>query len=361
MLRNIDNVMRMPIKKVGFEETIKKDVVEKRLCTGCASCVISCPFNCLEYVDYGPKLISECKVCGICAYVCPRLNPVLSPLECLVFGRARANNEEFGIYKQIYAAQAVSDEVRAVCQDGGVVTALLIFALEEGIINGAAISCESIKEPLKAVPELAISKSELLECSGTRYTYSPNILALREGVQKKIGKLAFVGTPCQIQAIRRIQALPLKKYAVAIGFTIGLFCSESFTYDGLVVGFLREKINVRPGDVVRINIKGKVLLKMRSGEVKALPLKEIKKYACGFCSVCPDFSAELADISVGGLGLEGWSLTVIRTEIGNEIFRRAESKGAIKTKLLEDKKIIDLLIKMSRKKRENLMSSFSSG
>lgn len=277
-------------------------------------------------------------------------------MEYLIFGRKRASNEEFGIYRQIFIAQTVSDEVRAVCQDGGVVTALLTFALEEDMIDGAAVSCESVEEPLRAVPKLALTKSELLECSGTRYTYSPNILALREGVQKKVGKLSFVGTPCQIQAIRRIQALPIKKYADAIGFTIGLFCSESFTYDGLVAG-LREKVNARPGDVVRINIKGKVLLKMRSGEVKTLPIKEIKEYACGFCSACPDFSAELADISVGGLGLEGWSLTIVRTEIGNEIFRRAESKGAIKMRPLEDKKIIDLLIRMSRRKRENLMRS----
>ncbi|MEM2091746.1 MAG: Coenzyme F420 hydrogenase/dehydrogenase, beta subunit C-terminal domain [Candidatus Bathyarchaeia archaeon] len=347
----------MAIEKVSFEETLKRGVVERGLCVGCAACVISCPFNCLEYADHGLKIISECKVCGICARICPRFNLSLPSLERIVFGRERRNEEEFGIYKRILVAQTTSDEVRAVCQDGGVVTSLLISAFEEGIISGAAASHESVKEPLRAAPKLALSRSELLECSGTRYTYSPNLLALKEGVQKKIGKIAFIGTPCQIHALRKIQAFPLKKYADAVSFSVGLFCSESFTYDGLVMGFLHGKMGIRPEDVARVNIKGKMLLKMKSGEVIALPIKEIREYACSFCSACPDFSAELADISVGGLGLEGWSLTVIRTDVGDEIFRRAESKGAIKAKPLEDKRILDLLIRMSRRKRENLIKS----
>lgn len=351
----------MAIEKVSFEETLGRNVIEGGLCVGCAACVVSCPFNCLEYADRGPKIISECKVCGICARICPRFNPSLPSLEHIIFGRERRNDEEFGIYKRILVAQTTSDDVRAVCQDGGVVTSLLISAFEEGIISGAAASHESIKEPLRAIPKLALSKSELLECSGTRYTYSPNLLALREGVQKKIGKIAFVGTPCQIHALRKIQAFPLRKYADAISFVVGLFCSESFTYDGLIMDFLRGKMGIRPEDVARINIKGKMFLKMRGGEVVALPLKEVKEYACSFCNMCPDFSAELADISVGGLGLEGWSLTIIRTDIGDEIFRRAESRGAIKAKPLEDKRIIDLLIKMSRRKRESLIKSSSSG
>ncbi len=345
----------MPIPKVSFEESLGKTVVESRLCVGCATCVISCPFNCLEYADYGPRLISECKVCGICAQVCPRFNLSIPSLERFIFGRERKSNEEFGVYKRIVMAQTTSSEVSKVCQDGGVVTSLLIFALEEGFIDGAALSSESLNEPLKAIPMLATSKHEILKCAGTKYTYSPNILAFKEGVEKKIGNIAFVGTPCQIHALRKIQMLPLRKYAKAIGFMIGLFCSECFTYEGLIRQFFQKKLGIKLDDIERVNIKGKMILKLKNGEVRAVSLKEAKKYSCDYCAKCSDFSAELADISVGGLGLEGWSLTIIRTEMGDEIFQKAESKGAIKVKDLkdEDKRIIDLLIKMSRRKRRN--------
>jgi coenzyme F420 hydrogenase subunit beta len=306
----------MPIQKVSFEDSLKKTVVERLLCTGCASCVISCPYNCLEYVDSGPKLVGECKICGVCAQVCPRFNFSMSSLEHFVFGRERNADEEFGIYKRILIARTKSREIMDVCQDGGVVTSLLVCAIEDGLISGAALSGKSLDKPLKGVPKLALSKSDILACSGTRYTYSPNILALKDAVQRKIGKIAFIGTPCQIHAVRRMQMLPLKKYADPVKFTVGLFCTESFNYDN------------------------------------TLPLKDIKAAACNFCSACTDFSAELADISAGGLGLNEWTLTIVRTEVGDEIVRRAEAKGIIESKPLEDRRVIDLLIKLSRSKRE---------
>ncbi|MEM2341843.1 MAG: Coenzyme F420 hydrogenase/dehydrogenase, beta subunit C-terminal domain [Candidatus Bathyarchaeia archaeon] len=340
----------MPLQRVTFEETLKKHVIDSLLCTGCASCVISCPFNCLEYAEGSPRLISECKVCGICAQICPKFNLSIPDLERFIFNRERSINEEFGVYKRVLVTQTTSSEIMSVCQDGGVVTSLLTFALEEGIIDGAVLSGGSLDKPLKGVPKLALSKNDILECAGTKYTYSPNMLALRDGVRRKIGKLAFVGTPCQIHAIRRIQMLPLKKYANPVKFTIGLFCSESFTYEGLINQIL--KAGIKPDDVIRINIKGKLLLKMRNGEVKALPLKDFKASSCVFCNTCLDFSAELADISAGGLGLEGWTLTIVRSEIGDELFSKAESRGVIRAKPLEDKNLLDLLIKISRRKRE---------
>jgi len=340
----------MPIQKVSFEDTLKKSVIERLFCTGCASCVISCPYNCLEYVDGYPKIVSECKVCGICAQVCPRFNFSMSSLEHFLFGRERSTDEEFGIYRRILVAQTKSSEVMDVCQDGGVVTSLLVCAIEDGLINGAALSGKSPDEPLKGVPKLALSKSDILACSGTRYTYSPNMLALKNAAQKKVEKIAFVGTPCQIHAIRRMQILPLKKYASLVKFTIGLFCTESFSYDGLIKQLSNSGIN--PNDVVKMNIKGKLILKMKDGATNALPLKDVKAAACNFCSACTDFSAELADISAGGLGLDGWTLTIVRTDIGDEIVRRAETKGLITSKPLEDRRVIDLLVRLSRSKRE---------
>lgn len=344
-------VIAVSIQKISFEESLGKFIVEAGLCTGCASCIISCPYNCLDYVD-GPKIVSECKTCGICAQVCPRYNISIKSLEPLIFGRERSEEESFGIYRRVVVARTRDEEVGRICQDGGVVTSILISMLEDGVIQGAAVSCEDYENPLKAVPLLALSRKDLLRSAGTRYTYSPNLLAFRSGVQKKIASLAFVGTPCQICAIRRIQALPLKKYSSALKIAIGLFCSESFTYDGLVKFFLQSKMGIDPKDVEKINIKGKFLIKMRSGEVKAVPLKDVKEYACSFCSACPDFSAELADISVGGLGLEGWTLTIVRTEVGEDALKRAESKGMLEVKALGDSKILELLTKMSKRKRE---------
>lgn len=275
-------------------------------------------------------------------------------LERLVFGRTRREDEEFGIYRSAAIAQSTDSDILRVAQDGGIVMSLLIYALKNGIIDGAVLSGVEETEPLKAVPKLATTTEEILACAGTRYTYSPSMLALKDGVQQKKGKLAFVGTPDQIQALRRIQALPLRKYSSSVAFTIGVFCSECFTYDGLVTQLIRGKLGISPSDVKKVNIKGKLLVTTKSGKVESVPLKEAKAYARNCASSCSDFSAELADISVGGVGLDGWTLTVLRTEKGEELFRKIESEGLIRTKPIEDeKKALELLVKLSRKKREN--------
>jgi coenzyme F420 hydrogenase subunit beta len=93
------------------------------------------------------------------------------------------------------------------------------------------------------MPLIASNKSEVIRCSGTRYTYSPNLLALGRCVAEGPGrKVAFVGTPCQILALRRMQKVPLKKFVDIVAFTVGLFCSESFTYDGLMVKKIQDEI-----------------------------------------------------------------------------------------------------------------------
>ncbi|MEM2110502.1 MAG: Coenzyme F420 hydrogenase/dehydrogenase, beta subunit C-terminal domain [Candidatus Bathyarchaeia archaeon] len=348
----------MSIPKVSFEETLGKSVLPAN-CIGCASCVVVCPFKCLEYSKEEPKLVSDCKTCGICAQTCPRYTSFIPDLERFVFNRERKSSEEFGIYRRIVIAQTTNDEILKRCQDGGVVTTLLIYALENRLIEGAAVAGVSDKEPLKAIPQLATTVDELLECAGTKYTYSPNIIAFDKGVQQKKKNLAFVGTPCQIELIRKIQAVPLKKYSEALRVAIGVFCSECFTYEGFVTKLIQKKMGIDPGQVKKINIKGKILVTAKSGEVKTAPLKDAKEYVRKCLHSCTDFSSELADISVGGLGLDGWTLTILRTEKGEELFRKAESAGMIRTRPLEkeDEPILDMLMRFSKKKRENATKS----
>ena len=101
-----------------------------------------------------------------------------------------------------------------------------------------------------------------------------------------------------------------------------------------------------------MNIKGKILVNTKS-EVKTIPLSEAKKYARDNCRFCDDFSSELADISVGGLGLEGWTFTIIRTDEGEELFSKARKAGVIETKPVGKEEIArKLLVKLSKKKRK---------
>ncbi|MEM3626628.1 MAG: Coenzyme F420 hydrogenase/dehydrogenase, beta subunit C-terminal domain [Candidatus Bathyarchaeia archaeon] len=342
----------MGSKKLSFTESLARDIIEAGKCVGCGTCVVVCPFNCLEYAEEKPSLAKECKICGICAQTCPRYGWSSSKAENYVFGRERRAEEDFGIYRRLTVAKARDKNILKVCQDGGMVTALLTFGLENGLIDAAIVSDVNEEKPLHPIPKLATTSEDILKCAGTKYCYSPNILALADALKQKKMKIAFVGTPCQIRAVRQMQMAGLKKYTAPIVLLIGLMCSECFTYEGLLGKHLMETMGINLKNIRKLNIKGKLLVTMDSG-VQAIPLAEIKQYARKSCGFCADFSSEFADISAGGLGLDGWTFTVIRTEKGEEIFSKAEKSGIIETRnVYAEENALNLLRKLSKKKRK---------
>lgn len=341
----------MKAAKVSFEESIAEAVVKTGKCIGCGTCVLVCPFSCLEYTEEKPSLVKECKVCGICAQVCPQYDFTLSKIENFVFGRERKPDEVFGIYRKIALARATDKKILEKCQDGGAVTALLLFAFKNGIIDGAIVAKSELEKPFFPQPTLATTVDDILKSAGTKYFYSPNILAIKKVLEQKLGKVAFVGTPCQIRAIRKMQFAGLKKYVTPLRLLVGLACSECFIYDGLMKEHIFGKLGVDLNRIKKVNIKGKMLLTLET-ETVAIPLAEAKQYARKSCHFCEDFSSELADISVGGLGLEGWTFVIIRTEQGEELFSSAEKEGAITTREAStEANALNLLIKLSGKKR----------
>ena len=72
------------------------------------------------------------------------------------------------------------------------------------------------------------------------------------------------------------------------------------------------------------------------------------------CTYCPDFAAEHADISTGGIGKDNdWTLTIVRTDLGREIISRMIADGSIIARPGdEDPGAIALMHKLSAKSRE---------
>ena len=69
--------------------------------------------------------------------------------------------------------------------------------------------------------------------------------------------------------------------------------------------------------------------------------------------MCPDFAAEHADISTGGIGaFNDWTLTVVRTDVGRELMESMQSDGWIEVRPGDDDPgAIELMHKLARKQR----------
>ena len=130
------------------------EVVTSGLCTGCAGCIIACPHDVLHYDDtggvYRPWKVDEdggptdcthgVRGCTMCTRACPRFRNWEPEIDNFVFGRARTAEEVAGITDDIILARATDPEVLASGQDGGLVSAILIWALEHDVIDAALVS-----------------------------------------------------------------------------------------------------------------------------------------------------------------------------------------------------------------------------
>ncbi|MDG6922475.1 MAG: Coenzyme F420 hydrogenase/dehydrogenase, beta subunit C-terminal domain [Nitrososphaerota archaeon] len=344
-----------PFAAVQF---LMSEIVEKDRCIGCAACVQVCPVEVFDYIGDKPVDARHdgCVYCGLCAAVCPPAH--LGSGELAKFITPDGDDVGFGRYKLAVLARSKQDHVLSSAQDGGISSSILIEALESGMIDGVALGDTVEGEPLNPIPKLATTKEEILHCSGSRYTYSPNTVALREAFGKDM-KIAVVGVPCQINGLRHIQYGPSEGFAFAnwfrknIAFSIGLFCSEVFTYEGLQD--LSKTISVPLEEIKNINVKGKIVSKTRDGRTHVSSLKNMRKYMRHACNYCWDYSADLADISLGGIGQDGWTFTVVRTDIGLKLYERLLAKNLIEVKRLDSDeeavKAKQLLIKLSTQKR----------
>lgn len=259
-----------------------------------------------------------------------------------------------GNYKTCVAARSTDKEILKGAQDGGIVTQLFAYALEEGIIDGAIVAGPS-DEPWKPEPIVATTKAELLAARGTKYTLSPNISLLKEATRSYgLDRIGIVGTPCQMQAVRKAQLYPVGMRDVPdkIALAIGIFCMENFPYQSLEA-LIEDHCNLKMESVRKVDIgKGKFWAYTERGAVAQIPLKVTHKYEQPGCHVCLDYVSNLADVSTGSVGTpDGWSTVFVRTKVGDDIWAKANAAGCFETQdIASVKPGLELVTKLATEK-----------
>ena len=327
------------------------EVVTGGLCTGCAGCIIACPHDVLSYDDkdgnYKPFHLDidggreDCthgqKGCTMCTRACPRFRTWEPEIDTHLFGRERDDEDVFGLSLDIVLARATDPELLDVGQDGGFVSALLTFALENDVIDGALVSSlEGDGTNWKAEPAYVTDRAGVMATAGSRYTYSANTLAYPKAIEAGAERIALVGMGCQASAPGAMQARKAGKIARRMSLTIGLLCSKTFD-DAIFEELFEAKYGLTRQMIKKMNIKGVFQIWTHDGGYHEVPLKEAHAWTREGCKSCPDFAAEHADISTGGIGsFSDWTLTIVRTEKGRALLDQMIAAGAVEVRPGDD-------------------------
>ncbi|MFO8032335.1 MAG: Coenzyme F420 hydrogenase/dehydrogenase, beta subunit C-terminal domain [Desulfohalobiaceae bacterium] len=316
-----------------------QEVQKKGLCHRCGGCVTFC-----TAINYGAlRLDSEgkpeyadmekCIECGLCYAICPEIEELEEETKRLV-----AWSEPMGRILETNVCQALDPEVRSKATDGGAVTALLLHLFDSGRIDGAVVTRQI--NPFQREPYLALTRQEILDSAGfhidtsqgmkhfsDRYLTYASIEELQPVLRKGLRRVAFVGTPCQIKSIRKMQAMEIVP-SESIAYCLGLFCSGNFIFSQEQRQQLAEIGEFDWGDVTRMNIKDSFQVHLSSGEIRRIDLDRLDFMKRVACRYCPDYTAEFADLSFGGLGADqGWTTVLTRTPLGRAVLADAKSEA----------------------------------
>jgi len=267
-------------EKGDIFKILKDIIIDKDLCSLCGGCVSACMEDAIDIVDFTPTLVKDCKNCASCYLICPKTR---------IFRKYEFKGDE-----KIFSGRSLKKDILSATKQGGTATSLLVYALEKGIIDCAVVMVEN-------TPVLATKPEDIIKASGIKFGISPNVSFLRKAIEEGYKRIALVGVPCNVTAVRNIQSIGLDE----LKLVFGVFCPRG-----------------------------------------SHPQK--KPIACEFCT---DLTAELADISVGSVGSpKGWRTVIVRTETGEELLKGAMREGYIQVKDIEEEGL-KKITKMSQKKK----------
>jgi coenzyme F420 hydrogenase subunit beta len=272
-----------------------------------------------------------CTDCGIsrssdprqCGRACQFIKPDYPALETLVHGRARDPQRPdelfFGPFRRMLRASLRQKLDGA--QWTGIASRIGEVLLETGAVDAVLTMAPATDDRWKPVPVLVTSAAGMAQCRGMRMGYAPLLALLEPARARGFKRLAVIGIPCQIYALRALEA--------SLGFerlyVVGTPCSDNTTTDNFH-RFL-DLLADDPDSIIYLEFRADyhVELRFRDGRVKEIPFLQlpISKLPPDFfpitCRTCVDYTNVLADITVGYMAGEGEQWLLVRNDRGEEL------------------------------------------
>jgi coenzyme F420 hydrogenase subunit beta len=270
--------------------------------------------------DCGVSRMSDPKACG---RACQFIKPDYAAMEARVHGRARdaARPDEifFGPFRRMVRAALRAPSAGA--QWTGIATRIGERLLETGAVDAVLTMAPDPNDRWRPVPVLVTEAAGMAQCRGMRMGYAPLLALLEPAREKGFRRLAVIGIPCQVFALRALE----RELGFERIFVIGTPCSDNTTTERFHE-FL-ALLAADPDTITYLEFRADyhVELRFTDGGKREIPFLKlpISKLPRDFfpltCRTCVDYTNVLADITVGYMGGQGEQWLLVRNERGEEL------------------------------------------
>lgn len=280
--------------------------------------------------DCGLSRTAEPKRCG---QACQFIQPDYPGLEQRVHGRVRqqgtsahpAQPDElfFGPYQQILSARL--DPPTQGAQWTGITTRLAEVLLEQGLVDAVIAMAADPNDRWRPRPVLVTRAEDMAQCRGMRMGYAPLLSLVEPALAQGHKRLAVIGIPCQIYALRAIQPQLEREQGLEQLYVIGTPCSDNTTTENFhqFLGLISD----RPQDISYVEFRAdyKVEVRTDQGDQRLIPFLNLPLSTLPpdffplTCRTCVDYTNVLADITVGYMGGHGQQWLLVRNARGQSV------------------------------------------
>jgi coenzyme F420 hydrogenase subunit beta len=335
----------------GLDE-LHERVLDRGMCAACGACVGRCPY--LTAFRGKTVVLDQCTVeKGRCFAYCPMTFFDSEAASEFVFGKPY-DQTGLGQVVEAMTSRAKDPAIVAAGQGGGTVTALMVTALEERLIDAAVLTTVSDAEGYPH-GKVAVTAEEIRSCAGSKFTGAHSLVGLREALDSGYRRIGVVGLPCQVRSLRKMAIYDLKSENLRerIGLVIGLFCNWAFSSPDFVsflshrfAGKEVKKFHIPPPPANRLEVETET-------GIEHVSLDDLRPLTQAACQNCNDMTSEFADVSVGMYeGRPGWNTLITRTELGKMIVGRAMAGERVETDAFPEANLAHLRgASLNKKKR----------
>jgi coenzyme F420 hydrogenase subunit beta len=287
----------------------------------------------------GAARLGLCTDCGVsrmadpraCGRACQFIRPDYPAAEARVHGRTAGDGDEafFGVTARMLRARLTPPAPGA--QWTGITTALAARLLETGAVDAVLCVAPDPADRWKPLPVIVTDPARMAEVRGMRMGYAPTVALVEPARAAGHRRIAFIGIPCQVHALRALEA----EFGFERVYVIGTPCSDNTTTENFH-RFLAA-VDPKPEGISYFEFRADYRCEIRYDDGRPtrtvpflrLPLANLPAdFFPMTCRTCVDYTNRLADITVGYMGGDGDQWLIVRNDRGAELLRLLDGRLA---------------------------------